>query len=89
MSSFSRAQALLQSAAEMARLIVELCDLRTRVQRAEAGALASGHVATRKSRGAAADLSRRPVAARARPRRDRASRAEKTRRRPGSHRANK
>ena len=65
MSSFSRARALLQSVDEMAELIVELRDLRMRVQRAEATALASGHVAARKSGGAVADLTRRAVAARA------------------------
>src|SRR4051812_1322657 len=68
MSSFSRARALLQSAEEMATLIVELHDLRMQVQRAEATALASGHVAARKSRGAAA-VTRRAVAAKIRSRR--------------------
>ena len=40
MSDFSRVQALLQRVEEMARLIAELCDLRIRVQQAEARALA-------------------------------------------------
>ena len=76
MSNFSRARALLQSADEMATLIVELHDLRMQVQRAEATALASGHVAARKSRGAAA-VTRRAVAARIRSRRGRAQCVQK------------
>jgi hypothetical protein len=64
MSSFRRVQALLQSVDEMAKLIAGLHDLRMRVQRAEATALARRHVAARKSGGAVADLIRRTVAAR-------------------------
>jgi len=64
MSSFSRAGALLQSADEMAKLIVELRDLRMQVQRAEATALANGHVAARKPGGVVVDFPRRAVAAR-------------------------
>ena len=64
MSSFRRVQALLQSVDEMAKLIAGLHDLRMRVQRAEATALARRHVAARKSGGAVADLTRRTVAAR-------------------------
>ena len=43
MSSFRRVQALLQSVDEMAKLIADLHDLRMRVQRAEATALARRH----------------------------------------------
>ena len=64
MSSFSRAGALLQSVDEMAKLMVELRDLRMQVQRAEATALASGHVAARKPGGVVVDFTRRAVAAR-------------------------
>ncbi|QHO76933.1 hypothetical protein ACH79_34140 [Bradyrhizobium sp. CCBAU 051011] len=64
MSSFRRVQTLLQSVDEMAKLIAELHDLRMRVQRAEATALARRHVAARKSGGVVADLTRRTVAAR-------------------------
>ena len=64
MSSFRRVQALLQSVDDMANLIAELHDLRMRVQRAEATALAREHVAARKSGGGVADLTRRMVAAR-------------------------
>jgi hypothetical protein len=56
MSSCSRVQALLQSVEEMARLIAELDDLRIRVQRAEATALARRRVAVEKSGGAVVDL---------------------------------
>jgi hypothetical protein len=55
MSSFRRVQALLQSVDEMAELIADLHDLRMRVQRAEATALARRQVAARKSGGAVAD----------------------------------
>ena len=64
MSSFRRVQALLQSVDEITKLIADLHDLRMRVQRAEATALARRHVAARKSGGAVADLTRRTVAAR-------------------------
>jgi hypothetical protein len=64
MSSFRRVQALLQSVDEIAKLIAEVYDLRMRVQRAEATALARRHVAARKSDGAVADLTRRTVGAR-------------------------
>jgi hypothetical protein len=64
MRSFRRVQALLQSVDEMAKLIAELHDLRMRVQRAEATALARRHVAARKSGGAFADLTRRTVSSR-------------------------
>jgi hypothetical protein len=62
MSSFRRVQALLQNVDEIAKLIAEVYDLRMRVQRAEAIALARRHVAARKSDGAVAD--RRTVGAR-------------------------
>jgi hypothetical protein len=65
MSSFSRAQALLQSVDEMAKLNAELHDLRMRVQRAEATALAKGPVAARKSGGTVAGLTRRARSSRA------------------------
>ena len=64
MSSFRRVQALLQSVDEMAKQIADVHDLRMRVQRAEATALARRHVVARKSGGAVADLTRRTVAAR-------------------------
>jgi hypothetical protein len=64
MSSFRRVQALHQSVDEITKLIADLHDLRMRVQRAEATALARRHVAARKSGGAVADLIRRTVAAR-------------------------
>jgi len=60
----------------MATLIVELHDLRMQVERAEATALASGHVAAGKSRGAAA-VTRRAVAARIGLRRGRAQCVQK------------
>jgi hypothetical protein len=46
-----REQALFQSVEEITRLIAELHDLRMRVQRAEATALAGRHVAASKSSG--------------------------------------
>ena len=58
MSGFSRVQALLQRVEEMARLIAELDDLRIRVQRAEARALAR-----QQTGGAVVDLMTRRVAA--------------------------
>ena len=63
MSSFRRVQALLQSVDEITKLIADLHDLRMRVHRAEATALARRHVA---ESGAAPlpTLIRRTVAAR-------------------------
>ena len=63
MTSCSRFQALLQSVEEMARLIVELDDLRIRVQRAEATALARRRGAVAKSGGDVVDLTTRRAAA--------------------------
>ena len=63
MSSCSRVLALLQSVEEMARLIAELDDLRIRVQRAEATALARRRVAVEKSGGDVVDLTTRRAAA--------------------------
>ena len=63
MSSCSRVQALLQSVEEMARLIAELDDLRIRVQRAEATALARRRVTVEKSGGDVVDLTTRRAAA--------------------------
>jgi hypothetical protein len=63
MTSCGRVQALLQSVEEMARLIAELDDLRIRVQRAEATALARRRVALEKSGGDVVDLTTRRAAA--------------------------